>query len=179
MPIKIENQVGVKLPRTTLPLIHRVFDALPREHSRGIERVRLVNKIDDPRLRVSPNTQLPGLYHPKQSAQTAWLEVSIDALLTPTAGLPKRLLSRLAFKNNLAALLISLVGQHHLSTMRHSLKRGQLEPAVRAYTERHLKIWSQQEHKVRARIFKPLEPTLQKWAKKVQAQAQRERRKAR
>lgn len=179
MPIKIENQAGVKLPRTTLPLIQRVFEALPREHTRGIERVRLIDRIEEPRLRVSPSTKLPGLYHPKQSAQAAWLEVSLEALLTPNAAPPKKLLARLAFKNNLAALLISLVGQHHLLTMRHSLKRGQLEPAVRAYTERHLKTWSQQEHRVRTRLFKPFEPTLQRWAKKVQAQAQKERKKAR
>lgn len=178
MPIKIENHTGGKLPGNAEVVIHRLFKLLPKEHYRGIERLRFVDSIRHPGVRTDSAIKLPALYHPKQPPQQAWLEVSGEALFAPIAPLWKRLTSRLSFKSNLAAIIFSLVGQHYHLTMRHSIKRGQLEAAVRVYTEKYLKEWGQQEHRLRARLFKPLEPWLHKWAKNLQKQAQKERKKS-
>lgn len=174
MPHKIENQTTAKLPRRTTDQIENVIDSLPREHTRGIERIRLVDSINDPRLRVQTKTALPGLYHPRQGTQPAWIEIAIDALLPRPASYFKRLMPLLSFKGNLAAILISLVGQHYYLTLRHSVKKGQIEPAVRAYTEKHLKMWGERQHSLRARLFKPFQPTLERWAKNLQRRASKQ-----
>ena len=65
MAIKIENQVERKLPSDTIAQIENAFDNLPREHTRGIERIRLVEFISDPRLKGIPQaSELPGLLLP-------------------------------------------------------------------------------------------------------------------
>ena len=51
MAIKIENQYEGKLPKNTLQLVEKALDSLPREHTRGLERVRLVGFISEPRLK--------------------------------------------------------------------------------------------------------------------------------
>jgi hypothetical protein len=177
MAIKIENQAGVSLPRHTEALLQRMFDFLPREHTKGLERVRLVDTINDPRVRTPRLEQLPGLYHPRQGVQAAWLEIAINTLLPRDKPLLKRLFPRLSFKNNLAAVLFSLIAQHYHLTLRHSVKRGQLEASVRAYTEKYLRLWSEQQHTVRARLFRPLQPTFERWAKNLQKRAAQERKK--
>jgi hypothetical protein len=83
---------------------------------------------------------------------------------------------RLSFKGNLAAVIFSLVGQHYYLTLRHSIKRGQVESAVRAYTEKYLRIWHEKEHNLRARLFKPFQPTLERWGKTLQKRAEAEKR---
>ena len=66
MAIKIENQYEGKLPRKTVINIESALDSVPREHLRGIERLRLVDVITDPRAKVAAKgTDLPGLYHPR------------------------------------------------------------------------------------------------------------------
>lgn len=177
MAIKIENLSRAKLPRQTEAHIQKILDTLPREHTRGIDRLRLVDSINDPRLRTTQKTALPGLYHPRQGAQQAWLEISTDALLPPGKPLHKRLMPRLSFRGNLAALIFSLVGQHYYMTLRHSVKRGQLESSVRAYTEKYLRLWSEQQHTLRTRLFKPFQPTLERWARSLQRRAATERKK--
>ena len=177
MPIKIENQASAKLPRQTEAQIEKLFNSLPKEHVRGIERLRLVDAINDPRLRIPTKTALPGLYHPRQGTQPAWIEIAIDALMPRTAPFYKRLVPRLSFKGNLAAVIFSLVGQHYYLTLRHSIKKGQLEPAIRAYTEKQMRTWTEREHSTRARLFKPLQPTLERWAKALQRRAAAQRKK--
>lgn len=177
MPIKIENQADTKLPRQTEDLLRRMLESLPREHTKGIDRVRLVDTISDPRVRLTRPEQLPGLYHPRQGIQPAWLEVSINTLLPRDKPLFKRLFPRLSFKNNLAAVLFSLVAQHYHLTLRHSVKKGQLEAAVRTYTEKYLRLWAAQQHTVRARLFRPLQPIFERWAKNLQRRAAQERKK--
>ena len=49
--MKIENKYPEKLPKKSLAEIENILDSLPKEHLRGIERIRLVDKITDPRLR--------------------------------------------------------------------------------------------------------------------------------
>jgi hypothetical protein len=171
--IKIENLASAKLPRSTVERIETVLRYLPREHLRGIERIRLVDRIADPRW-----SKLPGLYHPRQGAQSAWLEIAIGQLLPRDQPLWKRLLPRLAFKNNLAATVISLIGQHYYLTLRHSIKRHQLEPAIRRYTEEHLRTLHEREHRLRARLFKPLQPVLERWARALARRAKQTERRA-
>jgi len=138
--IKIENQVERKLPKDSLTHIEQAFDSLPREHTRGLERIRLVEFISEPRLRGTfEATQLPGLYHPRQGPKGAWLELAMGVLLPANKPIQKRIVPRLSFKGNLTATIFSLVGQHYHLTLKHSLKKTQLEPAIRAYTEKHLR----------------------------------------
>ncbi|MGB7924733.1 MAG: hypothetical protein WCF57_15940 [Pyrinomonadaceae bacterium] len=176
MAIKIENQSTRKLPKGINERLEKMIDSLPREHLRGIERLRLVDTISDPRLRsLQQRTDLPGLYHPRQGAQPAWLEVAVEVLLPRSKPLLKRLLPRLSFKGNLAAVIFSLVGQHYYLTLRHSIRKGQIEPAVRSYTEKQLKKWNEREHSTRARLFKPIQPTLERWGRALQKRATAEK----
>ena len=178
MAVKVENASSAKLPRGTLENIEKILESIPREHLLGVDRLRLVDSITDPRLRTQRQVNLPGLYHPRQGTQPAWLEVSVPAILPSTQPFHKRLLSRLALKGNLAALIFSLAGQHYYLTLRHSVKRTQIEPAVRTYTEQRLRAWNERNHSFRSRLFKPLQPTLERWAKSLQKRAANQQRKS-
>ena len=178
MPIKVENQYEGKLPKNTVELIEKALDSLPREHTRGIERVRLVEFISEPRLKGQLQmSELPGLYHPRQGAKGPWLEVAVGVLLPGKKPIHKRIIPRLSFKGNIAAVIFSLVGQHYHLTLRHSVKRTQVEPAVRLYTEKQLKAWNEKQHSLRARLFKPIQPTLERWGKSLQKRAAQEKKK--
>jgi hypothetical protein len=158
--------------------VEEALEGLPREHTRGIERVRLVESISEPRVRATVQaSELPGLYHPRQGAKGPWLEVAINVLLPGDKPIHKRIIPRMSFKGNVAAVVFSLVGQHYHMTLRHSVKKTQIEPAVRLYTEKQLKIWNEKRHTFRARLFKPLQPTLERWGKKLQKRAAAERKK--
>lgn len=177
MNIKIENlSARSKLPKKTLQTIDNLLASIPREHLRGIERIRLVDSIKDPRtrnLQKLPQQKLPGLYYPKQGSKPAWIEIALDALLPSEGPFHKRILPRLSFKANVAAVIFSLVGQHHFMTLRHSIRKGQLESFIRDYTEKQLKKWNEKEHGLRARIFKPIQPTLERWARSLQRRAKK------
>jgi hypothetical protein len=176
--IRIENQYEGKLPKGALDVVEDAFNSLPREHTRGIERIRLVSFISDPRIKGAfQATELPGLYHPKQGPKGPWLEVAVNVLLPTDKPFHKKIVPRLSFKSNLVALIFSLVGQHYHLTLRHSLKKAQLEPAIRAYTEKQLKLWNERKHSFRARLFKPLQPTFERWAKGLQKRAAAEKKK--
>src|SRR5213078_5121149 len=178
MAVKIENQYEGKLPRNTLKNIESALASVPREHLRGIERLRLVSVITEPRARVAAKgTDLPGLYHPRQGTQGAWFEVAIAPLTSANKPFHKRIIPRLSFKGNLVAVVFSLVGQHYYLTLRHSIKRGAIESSVRAYVEKHLKAWNEQQHKIRARLFKPLQPTLERWSRSLAKKAAAEKKK--
>ncbi|HEX3560233.1 MAG TPA: hypothetical protein VHU19_13590 [Pyrinomonadaceae bacterium] len=175
MKIKIENLSGRVLPKRTEQIINSIMATLPREHLRGIERLRFVDSIKDPRTRnlqksIAP---LPALYYPKQGNKQAWMEVALGVLLPNDGPIYKRILPRLSFKANMAAIIFSLIGQHHFLTLRHSIRRGQLEPFIRDYTEKQLKRWNEKEHGFRARIFKPIQPTLERWARSLQRRAKK------
>lgn len=170
MAIKIENLSSLPVSERLQLHIHNVFGSLPREHLRGIDKLRLVDFISDPRIKSSAQ-QLPGLYHPRQGTQQAWLEIAVGVLLPAARPFYKRLLPKLSLKGNLAAIIFSLVGQHYYLTLRHSVKRNQIEAAVRGYTEKQLKTWSGRQQSLRARLFKPLQPTLEKWSRSLQKRA--------
>ncbi len=167
---RIENQSSVALPKDAEENIRKIVAFLPAEHLRGLERIRLVDFINNPQLKNSPlpiKGDLPGLYHPKVQGKSAWLEISIGALLQPTENFSKRWMAKTSFKSNLAGLIFSLVAQHYYFTLRHSVKKQNLEPQVRQYAQKNLKEWSekQSEGSKRAKFFKPFRPYMERWAK--------------
>src|SRR3982750_2837105 len=179
MAIRIENQYEGSLPKGTLEQIESAFDSLPREHTRGLERIRLVPFITEPRLKGQfQATELPGLYHPRQGPKGAWPGSAVNFRLPADKPFHKKIIPRLSFKSNVVALVFSLVGQHYHLTLKHSLKKTQLEPAVRMYTEKQLKAWNEKKHSFRARLFKPLQPTFERWAKSLQKRAAAEKKKS-
>lgn len=167
--IKIENQASIALPKKTEENIRNIIAFLPTEQLRGIEKIRLVDFIKPPQMKMETPIQgdLPGLYHPKVQNKNPWLEVSLGALLQPTEGFAKRWMAKSAFKSNLAGLLFSLVGQHYYLTLRHSVKKTNLEPQIRQYAQKNLKDWSEQQNakSKRAKYFKPFQPYVERWAK--------------
>jgi len=179
--IKIENQSTLDLPKGAIEQIQKALDFLPIEHQRGLERIKLVDFINDPRLKnldVPMKGDLPGLYHPRVQNQGAWLELSMGALLQPTEGRAKRWMARSSFKSNVAGLIFSLVGQHYFFTLKHSVKKQNLEPQIRQYAEKNLREWSEQQNKdsFRAKLFKPLRPSIERlarWLNKKAAQSQK------
>jgi hypothetical protein len=179
--LKIDNQSTLDLPTNALEQIQKALDFLPIEHLRGLEKVKIVDFINDPRLKnidMPMKGDLPGLYHPKQGNQNAYLEMSMGALLQPTEGFAKRWMAKTSFKSNVAGLIFSLVGQHHYFTLKHSVKKQNLEPQIRQYAEKNLRAWSEQQNKnsVRAKIFKPFQPMLERsarWLNKKAAAAQK------
>lgn len=102
----------------------------------------------------------------------------MGALLQPTEGFAKRWMAKTSFKANLAGLLFSLIGQHYYLTLRHSVKKQNLEPQIRQYTEKNLRAWSEEQNKnsFRAKLFKPIRPFVErmaKWLNKKAAKAQK------
>jgi hypothetical protein len=172
MQIKFDQNIEAIIPRNINAQIEGVIKVLPREHLRGLDHVRFVDRIEDTRSRTR-NLDIPALYHPKQGPQPAWMEISTEVLIGAAQPLRKRLMLRLSFKSNLAALIISLVGQHYYSTLRHSVKRGQMEQSIRSYTGNYLKLWSRSEHKFRMRLFKPFESHFERWAKSLQKKSRK------
>jgi hypothetical protein len=179
--IRIENQATIDLPKGAEETIEKALNFLPIEHLRGLEKVRLVDFINDPRLKnldVPMKGDLPGLYHPRVGNQGAWLEMSMGALLQPTETFAKRWMAKTSFKGNVAGLIFSLVGQHYHFTLKHSVKKQNLEPQIRQYAEKNLRAWSEQntQGSFRAKLFKPIRPWVERWAKwlnKKAAEAQK------
>ncbi len=168
--VRTENQATFPLPKDTEAHIEKVLDFLPTEQIRGLEKIRLVDFINDPRLKnldTPIKGDLPGLYHPRQGNQAPWLEMSMGALLQPTEGFAKKWMAKTSFKGNLAGLLFSLVGQHYYLTLRHSVKKQSLEPQIRQYAEKNLRVWSEKQNvnSFRAKLFKPVRPYIERWAK--------------
>lgn len=168
--VRIENLASFPLPKGTEDTINKILDFLPTEQIRGIEKIRLVDYINDPRLKnldTPLKGDLPGLYHPRVQNQAPWFEMSMGALLQPTESFMKRFMAKSGFKGNLAGLIFSLAGQHYYLTLRHSVKKGSLEPQIRQFAEKNLRAWSdkQAETSVRAKMFKPFRPYLERWAK--------------
>jgi hypothetical protein len=168
--LRIENQATFALPAGAEDHIKKVLDYLPIEHMRGLEKIRVVDFINDPRLKnlnMPVPGDLPGLYHPRAGNQNAWMEISAGALLQPTEGFAKRWMAKSSFKSNMAGLIFSLVGQHYYLTLKHSVKKQSLEPQIRQYAEKNLRTWSekQAEGSWRGKLFKPFRPTFERWAK--------------
>jgi hypothetical protein len=168
MSIKIENQASIKLPKKTEEVIQSVLDMVPKEHIRGLSRVVLVDRImpDSRMARMAEQnvTELPGLYHPRQGNQQPWCEIAL-AMLLPKDGFFKRIAARLNFKPNLAYLVLSLQAQHYFLTLSHGIKKTQYENAIRSYVEQYHKTWREKQSGWRGRLFKPLQPYIEKWVR--------------
>jgi hypothetical protein len=174
MAIKIENQSTIKIPKKTVELIQSVLDILPREHMRGLNKVVLVDQIVlDSRLPIPKTQDLPGLYHPRQGNIQPWCEIAVGTLLSGD-GFFKRQAARLNFKPQLAYLLLSLQAQHYHLTLSHGIKKTQYENAVRSYVEQHHKVWREKNSGWRGRLFKPIQPFMEKWARKLKKKYQSE-----
>lgn len=178
--LKIENASSLDMPKGGEETIRQVLDYVPIEQLRGLERVKLVDFINDPRLKnvdVPMKGDLPGLYHPKVGNQNAWFEIAMGALLQPTEGFAKRWMAKTSFKANMAGLLFSLIGQHYYLTLRHSVKKQNLEPQIRQYTEKNLRAWSEEQNKnsFRAKLFKPIRPFVERMAKWLNKKAAKAR----
>lgn len=168
--LKIENASEIELPKKALEHIQEVIKFLPVEHTRGLESLKLVDFIDDPRLKdakVDMKGDLPGLYHPKVQNKPARMEVSVGALLKPFGKWTERWMAKTSFNSNIAGLIFSLVGQHYFFTMKHSVKKQNLEPQIRQYAEKNLRAWSDSRalSTWRGRLFAPLRPIFERWAK--------------
>ena len=146
--------------------VERVLDVVPAEHLRGFSKIVLVDTITEPRLTAMQRASLPALYHPRMAGQSAWAEVSLN-VLAPKEKFPKRLLTRLALKSNIAQVVLSLVAQHYHLTLSKGVKKTQLEPAVKSYVEKHFDKWREKEGGLRVRLLKPFKPYLDKFAKKL------------
>jgi hypothetical protein len=177
MNIKIEDPSSLKLSKKTLLTIENILKTIPREHLRGLDRLQIVESISTPRSKlIAKAVELPGLYHPKTGTQNAWIEIALNSILQNRKPLYRRLLPLLTFKGNLAAVIFSLIGQHYYLTLRHSTKKNQLEVSVRSYTEKYLRIWNEQQHSLRSRLFKPLQPSFERWGRILQKKAAAEKR---
>ena len=168
--LKVENEATIDLPKKADEQIQNIIAYLPIEHRMGLEKIKLVDFISNPQLKkmdVPVQGDLPGLYHPKMQNRSAWMEVSLGALLQPTEGFFKRWMAKTSFKSNLAGLIFSLVGQHYHMTLRHSVKKGNLEPQIKQYAQKNLREWSEKEseNSIRGKLFKPLRPMMERWAK--------------
>jgi len=180
MPIKVENKATIELPRKTEETIQSVFDVIPKEHTRNLTKVVLVDKITpDPRIQLPNVSDLPGLYHPRQGNIQPWCEVALGALLTTSEGFFKRLAARLNFKPNLAYLILSLQAQHYHLTLSHGIKKHQYEGAIRSYIERYHEMWREQQAGWRAKLFKPFRPWIDKWARQLRKRYQEEQKQRR
>jgi len=146
--------------------VEKVLDIVPAEHLRGLTKIVLVDTIMEPRLSASQRASLPALYHPKMGGQSAWAEVSLN-VLAPKEKFPKRLLTRLALKSNLAQVVLSLVAQHYHLTIAKGVKKTSLEPAIRAYVEKHFDKWREKEGGIRVKLLKPFKPQLDRFAKRL------------
>src|SRR5438552_16022476 len=142
------------------------LDVVPAEHLRGLSKIVVVDTITEPRLSATQRATLPALYHPKMAGQSAWAEVSLS-VLAPREKFPKRLLTRLALKSNLAQVVLSLAAQHYHLTLSKGVKKTQLEPAIKNYAEKHFEKWREKEGGLRVRLLKPFKPQLDKIAKKL------------
>jgi hypothetical protein len=146
--------------------LEKVLEVVPQEHLRGFSKIVVVDTITEPRLSATQRATLPALYHPRMAGQSAWAEVSLG-VLAPKEKFPKRLLTRLALKSNLAQVVLSLIAQHYQLTLSKGVKKNLLEPAIKSYVERHFEKWREKEGGLRVRLLKPFKPQLDRFARKL------------
>lgn len=177
MPLKIENQNTLNINFAKLQKhLEAVLEVIPPEHTRGLTKIVVVDQIGEPRLDPKQRAELPGLYHPKMPGSAPWLEIALRPLL-PKESFWKRIGGRLSFKPNVTGVMLSLIGQHYHLTLVHGVKKGQYEQAVRAYVEKQFAEYNRRRGGWRAKLFKPIQPLLEKWAKKLKKRYDEEARK--
>jgi hypothetical protein len=167
MPVKIEHQSTIPVADLEAQ-IEKVLDCVPVEHLRGFGRIRVVDRITDPRLPKAQAEQLPVLYHPRvPGTPSAFGEIAL-AVVFPAESLFKRLVRRANRKPIIAELVLTLVAQHYLFTLTSRKKKGgEIERAAREYVQRYFKVWRDRQGGLRARLFKPLVPYIERWQKSL------------
>lgn len=146
--------------------IEKVLDVVPAEHLRGLNRIVLVDTINEPRLTPAQRASLPALYHPRMMGQMAWGEVAMS-VLAPKKRFPRGLMNKLSLKANLAQVVLSLVAQHYYLTLSKGIKKNQLETACRLYVEKHFEKWREKEGGFRVKLLKPFKPMLDRMARRL------------
>jgi len=165
--MKVKIEVLSTYPAKNLEQrIDQVLEVVPQEHLRGLAKIVVVDTIMEPRLSAMQKATLPALYHPKMAGQSAWAEVSLGVLM-PKEKFPKKLMTRLALKSNLAQVVLSLVAQHYQLTLSKGVKKGLLEPAIKSYVERHFEKWREKQGGLRVRLLKPFKPQLDRLARRL------------
>jgi hypothetical protein len=177
MNIKIENRATIKLPPGTIETIEDILKSIPQGHLRGLSKIVLVDLItSDNRTPIPADVQLPGIYHPRMGNIQAWCEVAMKTIL-PQANFIKRMTGRLNIKSNLAGVVFSLQAQHYCLTISHGIKKNNLEAAVRSNTEKYYETWREKQTGLRAKLFKPMRPYLDRWARNLSRKYEEEQRK--
>lgn len=181
MAIKVEN-------RSSIPVadiegqIAAAFDCVPVEHLRGFGRVLVVDRVEDPRLPKAQAEGLPVLYHPRMpGSASAFGEIALAVLLPADAPWWKRRMARAQLRAMIAQSVISLAAQHYIITLQTRMKKKGpgVERALREYVERYFVVWRDRQTGLRARLFRPLVPYLERWQKSARRyQAEQARKKA-
>jgi hypothetical protein len=165
MAIKIDNTATVNLNiEKLMKHINSILESVPQAHLRGISKIVIVDRIEEPRLDPTQRAELPGLYHPKLPGSPAWMEVALLPLRSDSSWI-KRLGRRLTFKTNVTATLLSLIGQHYYLTLSHGIKKSQYESAVRNYVEKQFAVYTESKRGFRYFLLKPFKPYLEKLGK--------------
>jgi len=168
MAIKIENQATLRSRADIVELTQSMLNILPIEHLRGLSKIVVMDQVENQFVDAAQRAQLPFLYIPRTPGNNAWGQIALTVLL-PKDSIVKRISGKLWFKANLAQTIYALVGQHYALTLGKNRKKGQLEAAVRTYAEKYFKQWRETHYRIRNKIFKPIQPYLEKFAKKLQA----------
>ena len=166
MNVKVEVHSSNSPIKDVHKKVERALDVVPQEHLRGLAKIVVVDTITEPRLSATQRASLPALYHPKMGGQSAWAEIALS-VLAPKEKFPKRLLTRLALKSNLAQVVLSLVAQHYHLTLAKGVKKTQLEPAIKSYVEKQFEKWREKEGGLRVKLLKPFKPQLDRLARKL------------
>ena len=180
MAIKIDNQATIPLPAKTEQIITSALDVIPREHTRGLNRVVIVDFISPQQQRVQiPNaSELPGMYHPRVGNEQPYFEIALGVLLPTSKGFFQKLAARLNYKVNLVGIIHSLQAQHYHLTLSHGIKKHQYEKVIRTYMEKFFEAWRERNGGWRSKLFKPFQPLIEKWSKKLKKRYEAERRKS-
>ncbi|MBX7219581.1 MAG: hypothetical protein K1Y36_06525 [Blastocatellia bacterium] len=175
MKIKVEVVSTRKIRLNLEQVIQSVLDALPPEHVRGISKVVVVDKIEEPLIARELRDKLPYLYHPRQPSHSAWFELALGPFFEQK-GVFQRLAARMNLKTNLASAVLALAGQHYHITLKHGVKKQQFESAVRQYIEKYFVVWRDRQAGWRKRLMKPLLPYADRFGKWLAKEYQRQQR---
>jgi hypothetical protein len=178
MPVKIENRSTVVIADLEAQ-IEKVLDCVPVEHLRGFGRLRVVDRIEDPRLPRAQTEMLPILYHPRiPGTPSAFGEIAL-AVVFPAESFLKRMVRKANRKPIVAELVLTIVAQHYLFTLTSRKKKGgEIERAAREYVQKYFKVWRDRQSGLRARIFKPFVPMIERWQKSLRRAEASRRKKA-
>ena len=181
MAIKIENRSSIAVKELEAQL-QNAADVIPVEHWRGFSRIVVVDRIENARLSKEQTEGLPVLYHPKMpGVASAYGEIALAVLVPDNLSWWKRRMAKAQLKAMLAQSVISIAAQHYIVTLQSRMKKKGpgVEKALREYVERYFVVWRDRQSGLRARLFRPLVPYLEKWQKSARRyQVEQARKKA-